>query len=204
MQHPEELLRELHIVSNIHIATFLVQFVNILSIAYCVSKVDYAERKTLLILSTYGTNGALFVLALYLLVADQKLQVLFFNICLPVVLIIHILSFQLGLATMPTVLLSELFPTELNGFVGAIIVTFDGIIGFCVSKLYEVMNDYVGLFWIYSFFPILCSLVFLMVYIQMPETKGKTYNEIEVLLDGKNLHSSNEEAVIDESDIYSL
>ena len=157
-------------------------------------------RKTLLILSTLGSCFTLVILATNLLIVQDKSDVSIVA-PLPVIdLIMYQVMFQIGLGTLPNVLLCELFPTELKDFIGAIIVIFDGIIGFTVSKLYQVIIDNVGPYAIYFIFATSCFLAFLMVLIWIPETKGKTYQQIEALLVGENLNSSNEEVRTNEMD----
>lgn len=184
-----------------NIATILVLAVGFISGILSTLTVEYLGRRTLLILSTLGSCFTLFILATYLLLIQHKVDVSIISI-LPVIdLIIYQLVYQIGLGTLPNVLLCELFPMELRGFVGAITVIFDGIIGFTVSKLYQVITDYVGSFAVYFIFAIACCLAYLMVFKWVPETKGKTYQEIEALLTGKNLNSLNEEVRTGEKDI---
>ncbi|XP_071871114.1 facilitated trehalose transporter Tret1 isoform X2 [Bombus fervidus] len=202
MQYLEVLFSKTKIGIEPNVATILILAVGFISGSLSTLTVEFLGRRTLLILSTLGSCITLSILATYLLLVQHKFDVSIVS-SLPVIdLIIYQLMFQIGLGTIPNVLLCELFPTELKGFVGAIIVIFDGIIGFTVSKLYQVITDNVGSYSIYFIFATSCCLAFLMVYIWIPETKGRTYHEIEALLVGKNFYSSNEEVRIDRRDIH--
>ncbi|XP_076479294.1 uncharacterized protein LOC117155323 isoform X3 [Bombus vancouverensis nearcticus] len=183
------------------VATILVLTVGLISSTLSTITVESVGRRTLLILSTLGSCFTLMILAIYLTLDQYKFDVS--NVStLPVIdLIIYQVMFQIGLGTLPNVFLCELFPTELKGIVGAIIVIFDGIIGFIVSKLYQVITDNAGSSAVYFIFSTSCCLAFLMVFVWVPETKGKTYCEIEALLVGKNLNSPNEEVRTAEMDI---
>ncbi|XP_033301617.1 uncharacterized protein LOC117206401 [Bombus bifarius] len=179
----------------------LVMTVGLICGTLCTLTVTSLERRTLLILSTLGSCFTLIILATYLLLVQYKSDVSILS-PLPVIdLIIYQVMFHIGLGTLPNVLQCELFPTELKGFVGAIIVIFDGIIGFTVSKLYQIITDNVGSYAIYYIFATSCWVAFVMVFIWVPETKGKTYHEVEALLVGKNLNSPNEEVRTAEMDI---
>ncbi|XP_060828202.1 facilitated trehalose transporter Tret1-like isoform X2 [Bombus pascuorum] len=202
MQYLEVLFSNTKIGIKPNVATVLILAVGFISGSLSTLTVEFLGRRTLLILSTLGSCFTLSILATYLLLDQHKFDVSIVS-SLPIIdLVIYQLMFQIGLGTIPNVLLCELFPTELKGFVGAIIVIFDGIIGFTVSKLYQVITDNVGSYSIYFIFATSCSFAFLMVYIWIPETKGKTYHEIEALLVGKNFYSSNEEVRNDRRDIH--
>ncbi|XP_003400551.2 facilitated trehalose transporter Tret1 isoform X2 [Bombus terrestris] len=192
MQYLEVLFSKTTIGIKPNVATIIVLAVGLISGGLSTLTVESLGRRTLLIVSTLGSCFTLIILATYLLLVQHKFDVSLVS-TLPVIdLIIYQIMYQIGLGTLPNVLLCEFFPTELKGFVGAIVVIFDGIIGFTVSKLYQVITDNVGSYSIYFIFATSCCLAFLMVFIWVPETKGKTYHEIEALLVGKNLNSLNE------------
>jgi MFS transporter, SP family, ERD6-like sugar transporter len=204
MQYPEKFYRKINIVNDSYTAMFMVQLVNFLSSCYTVFRVDSDGRRTLLLLSTGGTAVTLTTIAFYLFISEETLRGSVFNYLMVIVLIVYQVTFQVGLGTIPTLLLCELFPAELKGFVGAIIVLFESIIGYIASIQYQAILNIANASAVYTLFASSCSLALMMVYLQIPETKGKTYSEIEELLGGKNLNSSNEEARSDESDIYRL
>ncbi|XP_050593213.1 facilitated trehalose transporter Tret1-like isoform X7 [Bombus affinis] len=199
-QYLQVLFSKTTIVINPYEATVLVQLVSLISGTLTILTVEFIGRRKLLILSTGGSCVTLSILATYLLLAEHKYDVSDVSFVPVIDLIINQVVFQIGLGTLPNVILCELFPTELRGFVGAIIVIFDSIIGFTVSKLYQVITDNVGSYVIYFIFATSCCLACLMLFIWVPETKGKTYQEIEALLVGKNLNSLNEEVRTDEMD----
>ena len=199
-QYLQVLFSKTTIVINPYEATVLVQLVSLISGTLTILTVEFIGRRKLLILSTGGSCVTLSILATYLLLAEHKYDVSDVSFVPVIDLIINQVVFQIGLGTLPNVILCELFPPELRGFVGAIIVIFDSIIGFTVSKLYQVITDNVGSYVIYFIFATSCCLACLMLFIWVPETKGKTYQEIEALLVGKNLNSLNEEVRTDEMD----
>ncbi|XP_012248745.1 facilitated trehalose transporter Tret1-like [Bombus impatiens] len=201
MQYLHVLFSKTTIGLDTYEATMLVLGADSISRSLSPLQVESMGRRKLLILSTLGSCSTLIILAIYLLLDQHEFDVSNFSI-LPVIdLIIYQVMFHIGLGTLPNILLRELFPTELKGSVRAIIVIFDGIIGFTVPKLYQVITDNAGSCGIYFIFAASCSVAFVIVFIWVPETKGKTYNEIEALLAGENLNSLNEEVRTDEMDI---
>ncbi|XP_033302483.1 uncharacterized protein LOC117206888 [Bombus bifarius] len=199
-QYLEVLLNKTTIVIDPQEASVLVQFFSLASGSLTILTVEFVGRRTFLLISTAGSCLTLNILATYLLLVEHKYNISNASIVPVIDLIIYQVVFQLGLGTLSNVLLCDLFPTELKGFVGAIIVIFDGIIGFTVSKLYQVITDNVGSYAIYYIFTASCFLAYIVVFLWIPETKGKTYHEIKALLVGENLNSPNEEVSTAEMD----
>ncbi|XP_048268167.1 uncharacterized protein LOC100644861 isoform X2 [Bombus terrestris] len=183
VQDLQLVLKEAKVVNDLYGGMIAIQFIKFLSNGLTMFMVDLVGRRKLLILSTFGSSLTLTIRATYLLLGMFKIDVSIVSL-LPVIdLIIYQVLFQIGLGTLPYVLLCELFPTELMGFVAAIIVIFDYIIGFSVSKLHLEILDKIGLCVTSYIFAIACSTTFLMVGLWVPETKGRTYQQIEALLD---------------------
>ncbi|XP_033364397.1 uncharacterized protein LOC117242102 [Bombus vosnesenskii] len=162
--------------------------------------VNCCGARKLLILSTFSMSYVSFVLSFYVFKPEQKSG----DFDNPTYALIHLILyqvvFQIGLGTLPNVFLCDLFPTKLIGFVAAIVVIFDGIIGFTVSKLTQVIADNIGSSINYKIYTTLCFVAFLMTNIWVPDTRGKTYREIEALLVDENVNSSSEEDSTDEMD----
>ncbi|XP_033302878.1 uncharacterized protein LOC117207108 [Bombus bifarius] len=163
-------------------------------------RVDSCGRRKLLIVSATGTIYISFLLTFYFYSAKRRS----IDSAMSFLPIFHFLShqvvFHIGLGVLPNVFLCDLFPTKLIGFVGAIVVIFDGIIGFTASKLTQVITDNIGVFENYVFFWISCLIALAMMFLWVPETGGKTYREIEELLLGENFNSLNEEISTNERD----
>ncbi|XP_011153578.1 facilitated trehalose transporter Tret1 isoform X2 [Harpegnathos saltator] len=182
MQYLEVLFKKAAIGIDSNLATILVLAVGLVSGGLSTATVEGAGRRPLLIASTLGSSITLAILAIYLMLDGRGVDVSAANL-LPVVDVIAFqVAFQLGLGTLPNALIGELFPTEVKAFAGAIITVFDGVLGFAVSKLYQVIGDLLGAHAVYYFFASSCLLAFLMVIFVVPETKGRTFREIQELL----------------------
>lgn len=182
MQYLEVLFKKAAIGIDSNLATILVLAVGLISGGLSTATVEGAGRRPLLIASTLGSSVTLAILAIYLMLDGRGVDVSVANL-LPVIDVIAFqVAFQLGLGTLPNALIGELFPTEAKAFAGAIATVFDGILGFAVSKLYQVIGDHLGADTVYYFFAASCSLAFVMVILAVPETKGRTFREIQELL----------------------
>ncbi|KAI4479713.1 hypothetical protein M0804_010763 [Polistes exclamans] len=191
IQYLEVLFKRSSVGIDSNIATILVLAVGLVSGACSTATVEGAGRRPLLIFSTIGSSITLAILAVYLMLDARKFDVSSANF-LPVgVVILFQVAFQIGLGTLPNALIGELFPTEVKGVAGAIVTVFDGVLGFAVSKLYQVIGDILGAYAVYYFFSASCLLAFLMVTFLLPETKGRTFREIQRLLAGNNNNNNN-------------
>lgn len=182
MQYLEVLFNRASVGIDSNIATILVLAVGLVSGACSTATVEGAGRRPLLIFSTLGSSVTLAILAVYLMLDARHVDVSSANLLPVVVVIFFQVAFQIGLGTLPNALIGELFPTEVKGVAGAIVTVFDGVLGFAVSKLYQVIGDILGAYAVYYFFSASCLLAFLMVTFLLPETKGRTFREIQRLL----------------------
>lgn len=182
MQYLEQMFYEAKIGIEPHTATIIVLAVGLVSGAMSTMTVEGAGRRPLLIYSSFGCAVTLGILGTYLIMNASGTDVSSVNL-LPVIDVIGFqVVYQIGLGTMPNLLIGELFPTNVKGIAGAIVTVFDGLMGFVVSKLYEVVSRNVGSHVTYLFFAVSCSVLFIFVYGFVPETKCKTFNEIQDIL----------------------
>ena len=93
---------------------------------------------------------------------------------------IAIYSATLGPVTW--VALSEIFPNRIRGNAMALATLALWITNFFTTASFPVMKQYWGLPLTFGFHAVLCLIYFLFVRVRMPETKGKSLEEIEHLL----------------------
>lgn len=88
-------------------------------------------------------------------------------------------AFNLAMAPIPWVIASEIFPTKLRGRAMSVAVMALWLADFVVTQTFPRLNETIGpanTFWTYAFFS-LVSVVFVAALV--PETKGRTLEEIE-------------------------
>lgn len=98
-------------------------------------------------------------------------------------LVLFNLFFALAWGPVPWLVMSEIFPLRARGPASSIATMANWLLSFAVTKMYAPMVAYLTIQGTYWFFGV-CSFVgFIFVYFLMPETKGKTLEEIEDLFD---------------------
>uniref|UniRef100_A0A1B0DJJ1 Facilitated trehalose transporter Tret1 n=1 Tax=Phlebotomus papatasi TaxID=29031 RepID=A0A1B0DJJ1_PHLPP len=142
------------------------------------SIVDRWGRRPLLLLSTCGVTicNAIVGLYFYLLHIEVDMDA---HAWLPITTImIFIITYTVGLATVPFALLSELFPTNIKALATASFTLVAGGFAFGVLKLYQVVSDNIGMhvsFWGFAAFSLFFAI---FVYFLVPETKGRPFEVI--------------------------
>ncbi len=103
-----------------------------------------------------------------------------------ILVIVAIAIYAMSLAPITWVVLSEIFPNRLRG-VAMSIATFSlWVASFILTFTFPILNDLLGsygTFWVYSG---ICVLGFLFIKSKLPETKGKSLEEIEMELSREN------------------
>ncbi|OWR44135.1 facilitated trehalose transporter Tret1-like [Danaus plexippus] len=145
--------------------------------------VDRLGRKPLLLLSALGVglmNGALGTYFYFDTTNKSSVTPLFW---LPIAaLLIYIVCYAIGLSTVPYVIISEMFPTNVKLYASCVAHIYTGVCMFAVQKLFQVVKDLCGIytvFWGFSAFSIL-GLIFMLAV--LPETKGKSFVSIQAQL----------------------
>ncbi len=96
--------------------------------------------------------------------------------------VVAIAIYAMSLAPITWVVLSEIFPNRLRGLAMSIATFSLWVASFILTFTFPILNDILGAygtFWVYS---IICLLGFGFIKRKLPETKGKSLEEIELEL----------------------
>ncbi|CAG9854998.1 unnamed protein product [Phyllotreta striolata] len=149
--------------------------------------VDRFGKRLLMITSTAGCSLSVFLLGAFFYFKDFHVGIVENLDWLPITaLASYNILFSIGLAFGPVLVLSELFPTNVKAKALAVADTFSVLVGTAVSKLFQItMDEFHTMSVPFLFFSVCCviGLVFVVKYI--PETKGKTLEEIQQYLIGE-------------------
>lgn len=100
-------------------------------------------------------------------------------------LIVFIVAYSGGFANVPFILMGELFPLRYRSVLGPMSSSFNLICTFTVVRTFKMMQDTMTKYGAYWFFMCCTLLSIAFVYLLLPETKGKSLEEIEKLFSGK-------------------
>ncbi|KAL9961390.1 hypothetical protein ACROYT_G030315 [Oculina patagonica] len=96
---------------------------------------------------------------------------------------LFILMFALAWGPVPWLVMSEIFPLRARGPASSFATVANWTLAFIVTYTYNSMVIALSIQGVYWFYAGCCLLGFIFVYLLMPETKGKTLEEIEALFD---------------------
>ncbi len=157
--------------------TVIMGVVNILFTCVAIFTVDKFGRKPLLIIGSIGMAAGAFMVAL----CDQ----MSISGMLPVLsIIVYAAFFMMSWGPICWVLISEIFPNTIRGKAVAIAVAFQWVFNFIVSSTFQPMYEFSPMF-AYSLYGIICVVAAIFVWRFVPETKGKTLEDMTALWKGK-------------------
>ncbi|CAG9766858.1 unnamed protein product [Ceutorhynchus assimilis] len=150
--------------------------------------VDKFGRKILLMSSSFfmalsgAILGVFFTIKNHNLVDQDTLNKIGF---LPIVcLVVFITVFSLGFGPIPWMASAEIMPPEIKSSAGSAAATFNWFLAFIITRFYNNLVTAIGgdiTFYIFAGISLVGTL---FVYISMPETKGKTTQEVQDILNG--------------------
>uniref|UniRef100_A0A2S2NTN1 Facilitated trehalose transporter Tret1 n=1 Tax=Schizaphis graminum TaxID=13262 RepID=A0A2S2NTN1_SCHGA len=101
-----------------------------------------------------------------------------FAMTLIVAFIMFMFFALLAILPMPWILCGEVFPMEVKGVMNGVVQTCGYVMWFMICKIYPSMILNLGLEIVWSIFAFFCLLNVLFAIFIMPETKGKTLDEV--------------------------
>lgn len=136
-------------------------------------------RKPLLMISGVMMTACLGILGYYFKLKDGGSDVSAFGWLPLTSLALFNVVFSIGYGSVPFAVISEIFPPETKGVASSMSIVVHWSLVFIVTKLFPIMEDKMGqaaTFWTFSFFT---STSVAFAYFVLPETKGKTLQEIQ-------------------------
>lgn len=164
--------------------TIIVGAINLTFTVVAILSVDKFGRKPLQIIGALGMAAAMFALGFAFYFESLGVGALFF-------MLFYVACFAISWGPVVWVLLAEIFPNKIRGRAMALAVAVQWIANYLVSWTFPMMNNSTTLtesfhngfaYWIYGIMGILAAL-FMWKFV--PETKGKSLEEMEKIWEKK-------------------
>ncbi|XP_029019216.1 solute carrier family 2, facilitated glucose transporter member 8 [Betta splendens] len=197
MFYAETIFEEAHFKGS-DLASVIVGVIQVVFTAVAAVIMDKAGRKVLLIISgvAMALSTTAFGVYFYLITEMQSGRVL--SVMLEprstaggelawlalTSMAVFIAGFALGWGPIPWLVMSEIFPVKVRGFASAVCVLTNWGMAFVVTKTFQDMMGALtsaGTFWLFAS---MCTLSIVFTMIFLPETKGKTLEQIEATFRG--------------------
>lgn len=140
-------------------------------------------RRTLMIASCLGCALLLSVESVYFYCSEYTAADLSSLKLIPLAgMMAYIVFFCAGLGIVPGIIVSEVFSASVKGKAVSFMFSFFAACVIVFSKAFQVAVSYCGMFVPFCFFAVGCFVNVLLVYCFMPETAGKSLEEIQQML----------------------
>ena len=93
--------------------------------------------------------------------------------------VVYVVGFSLGFGPIPWLMMGEILPAKIRGSAASIATAFNWSCTFLVTKTFHDLTYYIGThgtFWLFGQFCIL-GLIFTVIFV--PETRGRSLEDIE-------------------------
>ncbi|KAI3469466.1 hypothetical protein Pfo_026129 [Paulownia fortunei] len=139
---------------------------------------DRSGRRPLLMVSATGTFLGCILTGASFFLKGQALLLEWVPVLAVSGVLVYIAAFSIGMGAVPWVIMSEIFPIHVKGVAGSLVVLVNWLGAWAVSYTFNFLMSWssTGTFSIYAGF---CALTVLFVAKIVPETKGKTLEEIQ-------------------------
>ncbi|XP_076263708.1 facilitated trehalose transporter Tret1-like isoform X2 [Rhynchophorus ferrugineus] len=187
MFYAQQIFIEAESTISSELSTILYFSVKLLISIFCSGVVDRTGRRPLLFISLIGASTALFVEGTFFYVKLRTdIDTKPFSFVPVVGLISYVVIFSLGMQSIPLIILGELFPTNVKAFAMSSSDIYFNIVASIATKFFQIMKDSYGMFVPFYTFGCICLSSFVLIYLMVPETKGKTLEDIQSNLKQNN------------------
>lgn len=100
-------------------------------------------------------------------------------------LVCYVLAFSLGWGPIPMLLMSEIFPAKARGAASAVASLTNWLVAFWITKEFASLQETLGMDGAFWFFGMFCLAAVVYVWYAVPETKGKSLEDIELYFLGR-------------------
>ncbi|GAA0318791.1 D-xylose transporter XylE [Oceanobacillus oncorhynchi subsp. oncorhynchi] len=151
--------------------TVIVGIVNVVFMATAILLVDSIGRKPMLIGGSILCAFNLFMVAILAYFEVFGISTLIF-------MLLYVASFQLTWGTVTWIVVSEIFPNRIRGQAVSIATALHWIANLTISSTFPPIHDVLGGM-TFSIYGVLSVLAVIFIWKYVPETKGKTLEELE-------------------------
>ncbi|WP_321287179.1 D-xylose transporter XylE [uncultured Sunxiuqinia sp.] len=151
--------------------TVVMGLINVIFTVVAILTVDKWGRKPLMMVGSIGMAIGMFAIAGLAFFEIIGISTLVF-------IIVYTASFMMSWGPICWVLISEIFPNKIRGRAVAVAVVAQWTANYFISSTYPSMMEFSGAV-TYGFYGVMSVFSFFFVWKMVPETKGKTLEEME-------------------------
>ncbi|KAK1581627.1 hypothetical protein Q3G72_007538 [Acer saccharum] len=165
------------------IGTIIAGVVQIVTTTLGLILIDRSGRRPMLLVSTVGACVGCVITAMAFVFKDLNFGTEVTGILVLIGVVAYLGFLQLGLGGIPWIIMSEIFPINIKGPAGSLVILVSWTGSWIVSYTFDYLFEWssAGTFFMYG---VICALGILFIAKLVPETKGQTLEEIQVTMMG--------------------
>ncbi|KZC09341.1 Facilitated trehalose transporter Tret1 [Dufourea novaeangliae] len=161
-----------------HICVIIIGVMQTVSVFVSTLVVDRLGRRILLLASAIFLFLSTFALGVYFYLQDIKSDVESFTWLPLVCLSVFTIMFSMGFGPLPWMMMGEIFAPEVKSVAASSAGLLNWLMAFIVTKFFADLKLSLGMGGVFWLFSGLSAIAIFFVYILVPETKGKSLDEI--------------------------
>lgn len=183
ISYADHIFEEAHISVEPALAAIFMGFVSLSAKLLAALLVDKVGRRILLLVS-YFLSIICFMLMGITFVLKDNLPHLFESLRILPVVIMCLITFVIAVGIFPVafVMMGEIFDQKVKGMAVGIITSSNFAFSMFVTMLFPLLNVSIGAGSTFFVFSMFLAISFLFVLFCVPETKGKSFEEIQQML----------------------
>lgn len=167
-----------------NLSSIIIGVVNFASTFIATAIIDRLGRKMLLYISSVSMIATLVTLGVYFYIKDSGVDTSAYGWLPLACLMIYVLGFSIGFGPIPWLMLGEILPSKIRGTAASLATGFNWTCTFIVTKTFHNIVEVIKLYGTVWLFAVICLLGLFFVIFFVPETRGKSLEEIERKLTG--------------------
>lgn len=169
------------------LSIILVSMIQLISNIISSLFIEKLGRKPLLLISTIGTSLTLAALGTFFYLKDGGSQYVPSLFWLPVTcLTVYMIAFSIGLCNVPLTIVSEVFPSNVRSTASSFVAFCGALTGSAVTFIFPIVMANLGGAQCFGLFAVFTALGAIFISVVVPETKGKSISEIQMILSNNN------------------
>lgn len=167
--------------------TIILGAVNFMSTFIATLVIDKLGRKILLFISGGAMIVTLGILSIYFYIKDNTtISIAEYGWVPLVTLLLYVLAFSLGFGPIPWLMMGEILPAKIRGSAASLSTAFNWMCTFVVTKTFANFIDGLQIWGTFLLFAGICMISILFIALFVPETSGRSLEDIEEKLTGRS------------------
>ncbi|CAG9856812.1 unnamed protein product [Phyllotreta striolata] len=162
-----------------YIASIIIATIQVIFSCVVTAFVDKVGRKILLYVSSIGCSASLLALGIYFILQDKNYDMNSVFWVPLASLILYYVCFNLGIGPIPFIISGEILATNYKSLSASVSTCLFLLISFIITMCFPFVRDAFGMGVPFCVFSALGSLAVVFVFFFVPETKGKSFQEIQ-------------------------